>query len=139
VPIIIGGSGESRTLRIAARLADGCNIVGADETRLRHKIDVLHRHCAHVGRDPAEVAITVLDLPVVGADRDEVWARVEALRGRASAAAYAKAHHAGTHEEQRVRYARLRDLGVRTVFVSPPHLATPNDVLALAPMLRPAG
>jgi alkanesulfonate monooxygenase SsuD/methylene tetrahydromethanopterin reductase-like flavin-dependent oxidoreductase (luciferase family) len=137
VPIIVGGSGERRTLRIAARLADGCNVVGSDEQRLRHKIDVLHRHCREVGRDPGEVAITVLDLPVVGADRDEVWARVEALRGRTSAAVYARTHRAGTYAEQRDRYARLADLGVRTVFVSPPHLADPADVLALAPMVRP--
>ena len=135
VPIIVGGSGERRTLRIAARLADGCNVVGSDEDRLRHKIGVLHRHCADVGRDPAEVAVTVLDLPAVGADRDEVWSRVEALRGRTSAASYAKAHHAGTYAEQRDRYARLAELGVRTVFVSPPHLTGPDDVLALSPML----
>jgi alkanesulfonate monooxygenase SsuD/methylene tetrahydromethanopterin reductase-like flavin-dependent oxidoreductase (luciferase family)/predicted kinase len=139
VPIIVGGSGERRTLRIAARLADGCNIVGADEDRLRHKIDVLLRHCAEVGRDPADVAITVLDLPVVGADREQVWARVEALRGRTGAAAYAKTHHAGTYAEQRARYGRLADLGVRTVFVSPPHLGDPEDVLDLAPMLRAGG
>ena len=135
VPVIVGGSGERRTLRIAARLGDGCNIVGSDEERLRHKIDVLHRHCADIGRDPAQVAVTVLDLPVVGADRHEVWSRVEALRGRTTAAAYAKSHHAGTYAEQRRRYARLEELGVRTVFVAPPHLAGPDDVLALAPML----
>jgi hypothetical protein len=64
---------------------------------------------------------------------------VEALRGRTSAAAYAGTHHAGTYAEQRERYARLADLGVRTVFVSPPHLATPEDVLALAPMLMTTG
>ena len=134
VPIIVGGSGERWTLRIAARLADGCNL-GSDEHVLRRKIDVLHRHCADVGRDPAEVAITVLDLPVVGADRDEVWTRVEALRGRTSAAAYARTHHAGTCAEQRERYARLADLGVRTVFLAPPHLRGADDVLALASML----
>lgn len=139
VPIIVGGSGERRTLRIAARLADGCNVVGAEEDRLRHKIDVLHRHCADVGRDPDEVAVTVLDLPVVGTDRDEVWARVEALRGRTGAAHYAKTHHAGTYAEQRERYVRLANLGVRTVFLAPPHLARPADVLALAPMLSTSG
>ena len=42
---------------------------------------MLRRHCEEVGRDPAEVAVTVLDLPVVGRDRDDVWARVERLRG----------------------------------------------------------
>jgi hypothetical protein len=77
----------------------------------------------------------VLDLPVAGRDRDEVWARVEALRGRTSATAFARTHHAATFAEQRARYARLAELGVRTVFLGPPHLTSPDDVLALAPML----
>ena len=55
-------------------------------------------------------AITVLDLPVAGRDRDEVWARVEALRGRSSAAAFARTHHAGTYAEQRERYASAAEL-----------------------------
>ena len=134
VPIIVGGGGERRTLRIAARLADGCNLPSAEDV-LAGKIGVLRRHCADVGRDPDDVAITVLDLPVVGRDRDEVWARVEALRGRTAAATFARTHHAGTYAEQRERYARLAGLGVRTVFVSPPHLATPGDVLALSALL----
>jgi alkanesulfonate monooxygenase SsuD/methylene tetrahydromethanopterin reductase-like flavin-dependent oxidoreductase (luciferase family)/predicted kinase len=134
VPIIIGGGGERRTLAIAARLADGCN-VPSDEAVLARKIAVLHEHCAAAGRDPADVEITVLDLPVVGRDRDEVWAFVERLRGRTAAATFARTHHAGTYAEQRERYARLAEQGVGTVFVSPPHLATPEDVLALAAMI----
>jgi alkanesulfonate monooxygenase SsuD/methylene tetrahydromethanopterin reductase-like flavin-dependent oxidoreductase (luciferase family) len=134
VPIIVGGGGERRTLQIAARLADGCNF-RYDEQTLESKTAALRRHCERAGRDPAAVAITVLDLPVVGRDRDEVWARVERLRGRAAAATYARAHHAGTHAEQRARYARLAERGVRTVFVSPGHVETAEDVLDLAPML----
>jgi alkanesulfonate monooxygenase SsuD/methylene tetrahydromethanopterin reductase-like flavin-dependent oxidoreductase (luciferase family) len=133
VPIIVGGSG-ARTLRIAAELADGCNVSSAGTT-LERSIATLRAHCASSGRDPDEVAITVLDLPVAGADRDEVWARVEALRGRTAAATYARAHHAGTYAAQRDRYARLAEQGVRTVFLAPPHVRTPVDVLALAPML----
>ncbi len=134
VPIIVGGGGERRTLQIAARLADGCN-VRSDEQSLDHKIAVLHRHCAAVGRDPREVSITVLDLPVVGADRDEVWARVEQARGGTAAAKFAKMHHAGTHAQQRERYAVLADKGVRTVFLAAAHVQSADDVLALAPML----
>ncbi len=51
VPIIVGGSGERRTLRIVAEQADGCNLP-SDQTVLRSKIDILHRHCAALGRDP---------------------------------------------------------------------------------------
>ena len=76
--------------------------------------------------------MTVLDLPVVGRDRDDTWARVERLRGRTPAAAYAARHHAGTAGQHRERYARLADLGVSTVFVSLPDLDTAEDVTAAA-------
>src|SRR5581483_8837880 len=131
VPIIVGGRG-ARTLRIAAELADGCNVPTA---HVEQAAAAIREHCSRIGRDPAEVALTVLDLPVVGADRDEVWQRVERLRGRTAAAAFARTHFAGTYAEQRDRYARLAEQGVRTVFVSPPHLRSPDDVLALAPLL----
>ena len=132
VPVIVGGGGERRTLRIAARLGDGCNVpVDAVE----QKAAVLRRHCEEVGRDPDEVAVTVLDLPVVGRDRDDVWERVERLRGRTTAAAYARRHHAGTPAQHRERYAALADLGVSTVFAALPDLSRPEDLLDLAAML----
>jgi F420-dependent oxidoreductase-like protein len=55
--IMIGGGGEKRTLRLVARYADQCNVTG-DVSTLTRKISVLHRHCAEVGRDPAEVGVT---------------------------------------------------------------------------------
>ena len=96
---------------------------------------MLRRHCEDVGRDPDEVAVTVLDLPVVGRDRDDVWERVERLRGRTAAATYARRHHAGTPAQHRDRYAELADRGVSTVFVALPDLSRPEDLLDLAPML----
>ncbi len=135
IPVIVGGGGEQRTLRIAAELADGCNVT-SDLDTLDRKIAVLHAHCAAVGRDPADVAITVLDLPVVGHDREDAWARVERLRGRTAAAAYARRHHAGTAAEHRERYAVLADRGVSTVFVAAPDLAGPDDVARLGGLLQ---
>ncbi|NQV07933.1 LLM class flavin-dependent oxidoreductase, partial [bacterium] len=58
-PIVVGGTGEKRTLRIAALWADGWNLPGGDPDILRHKIGVLHRHCADVGRDPTEIEVSV--------------------------------------------------------------------------------
>jgi alkanesulfonate monooxygenase SsuD/methylene tetrahydromethanopterin reductase-like flavin-dependent oxidoreductase (luciferase family)/predicted kinase len=135
VPVIVGGGGERRTLRIAARLGDGCNIPSDLET-LDRKRDVLRHHCTDVGRNPDEVALTVLDLPIVGRDRDEVWTKVERLRGRTSAAAYARRHHAGIPQLHRDRYQELAEHGVSTVFVALPDLESAEDVLALSPMLR---
>ncbi len=136
VPIIVGGSGERRTLKIAARLGDGCNVPSDLET-LDRKSAVLREHCVDVGRDPADVALTVLDLPVVGSDRDEVWEKVERLRGRTAAATYAERHHAGTPRDHRDRYAQLAERGVGTVFVALPDLSGPESLASVAPMLRP--
>ncbi len=132
IPVVVGGSGERRTLRIAARLGDACNLRTQDPDVLRHKVGVLREHCAAVGRDPAEVAVTVLDLPVVGRDREDVWSRVERHRGRAGAATYAAVTHAGTVADHRDRYAGLAELGVSTVFLATRDLDRPEDVLDLA-------
>ena len=59
LPIWIGGAGEKRTLRIAARYADGWNVPFVDPATFAAKRDVLHRHCADVGRDPAEIRCAV--------------------------------------------------------------------------------
>lgn len=131
IPVVVGGSGERRTLRIAAQHADACNLRTTDEDELGRLVGVLRAHCDDVGRDRAEVAVTVLDLPVVGADRDDVWARVETLRGRTPAATYAARTHAATVAGHRDRWARLAGLGVSTIFVAVPDLGSPEDVLAL--------
>jgi alkanesulfonate monooxygenase SsuD/methylene tetrahydromethanopterin reductase-like flavin-dependent oxidoreductase (luciferase family) len=131
IPVIVGGSGERRTLAIAARLADACNLP-SDPAVLTAKLTVLDRHLAEAGRTRDEVAVTVLDLPVVGRDRDDAWAKVERLRGRTDAAAFARRTHAGTLDQHRARYAALADLGVSTVFVGVRGLEGPDDVRALA-------
>jgi alkanesulfonate monooxygenase SsuD/methylene tetrahydromethanopterin reductase-like flavin-dependent oxidoreductase (luciferase family) len=132
IPVIVGGSGERRTLRIAARLGDACNLRTTDPDVLEHKISVLHAHWAEVGRDPAEVAVTVLDLPVVGRDWDDVWRRVEKHRGRTSVAAYAAKTHAGTVSDDRDRYAGLAATAVTSVFLATRDIDGPDDVLELA-------
>jgi F420-dependent oxidoreductase-like protein len=62
--ILIGGSGEKKTLRLVAQYADACNIFG-DADVLAQKIDVLRRHCESLGRDPNEIEVTAMyrDLP----------------------------------------------------------------------------
>jgi F420-dependent oxidoreductase-like protein len=57
IPILIGGSGERRTLRLVARHADACNLFGDPDT-IRHKLAVLHEYCATEARDPAEIEVT---------------------------------------------------------------------------------
>jgi F420-dependent oxidoreductase-like protein len=57
-PICIGGSGEKRTLRTAARFAQHWNFVGGTPDEFSHKRDVLYQHCADLGRDPAEILLS---------------------------------------------------------------------------------
>ena len=58
-PLLIGGSGERRTIPMVARYADACNFFG-DAERVRHKLAVLHEHCEAVGRDPGSIQVTHL-------------------------------------------------------------------------------
>jgi alkanesulfonate monooxygenase SsuD/methylene tetrahydromethanopterin reductase-like flavin-dependent oxidoreductase (luciferase family)/predicted kinase len=134
VPIIVGGSGERRTLQIAARLGDGCNLP-ADLPTLDRKLTVLAGHCAQAGRDPADLLITVLDAPIIGTDREHAAGLVERLRGRTAAAAFARRHHAGTQDDHIERYRLLAERGVSKVFVALPDLAGPDEVLRLAPVI----
>lgn len=60
IPILIGGGGERRTLRLVAQYADEANLFADDPAALAHKLGVLRAHCADVGRDPAEIRITLL-------------------------------------------------------------------------------
>ena len=77
--ILIGGSGEKKTLRLVAQYADACNIFGgADE--IAHKVDVLRRHCSDIGRDPNEIEVTAMYRDLApGASVDDVVAGAEQL------------------------------------------------------------
>ena len=67
-PICVGGTGERRTLRAAARFAQHWNFPGGTVEQWEAKRDVLHRHCAELGRDPSEI-LTSTHLRL-GADGD---------------------------------------------------------------------
>ena len=69
-PIMIGGGGEKRTLRLVAQYADMCNVSGGPET-VRHKLDVMRAHCTDLGRDPSEITTTRLGTLVLTEDADE--------------------------------------------------------------------
>ncbi len=57
-PICVGGSGEKRTLRTAARFAQHWNFVGGTPEEFARKRDVLHQHCEDLGRDPTEILLS---------------------------------------------------------------------------------
>jgi hypothetical protein len=59
-PVMIGGSGERKTLRLVARYGDACNLFASSPSDVAHKLDVLARHCDDTGRDSATVTRTIL-------------------------------------------------------------------------------
>lgn len=59
-PILVGGSGERKTLRLVAQYADACNLFASGVEEVRHKLDVLRRHCDDVGRDYDAIEKTML-------------------------------------------------------------------------------
>jgi len=70
--VLIGGSGEQKTLRLVAQYADACNLFDVQNTQFRdnleHKLGVLRDHCAQVGRDVAEIEKTVTSSFDLGED-----------------------------------------------------------------------
>jgi F420-dependent oxidoreductase-like protein len=78
IPIMIGGGGERKTLKLVAQYADACNVFG-DAATVRHKIDVLHKHCATVDRDPADITVTQLSVPDENASAEDQIGRYREL------------------------------------------------------------
>jgi F420-dependent oxidoreductase-like protein len=74
-PILIGGSGERKTLKIVAKYADACNLFGSPET-VRKKLDILKEHCKNVGRDYDSILKTKLGAVIVDDNNDMAKNRV---------------------------------------------------------------
>ena len=84
LPLLVGGGGEKRTLRIAAEHADEWNVWGSPEI-LRHKIGVLGQHCATIGRDPAEIRHSANALLFLSDDEEWLVSKRGSDTGRADA------------------------------------------------------
>ncbi|MBE1493265.1 F420-dependent oxidoreductase-like protein [Amycolatopsis lexingtonensis] len=78
-PICIGGSGEKRTLRTTAKYAQHWNFVGGTPEEFARKRDVLHAHCADIGRDPGEIMLSSHVRLGPDGDYAKVAAEAEAL------------------------------------------------------------
>ncbi len=120
-PILIGGSGERVTLRLMAEHADACNII-ATKQELPHKLEVLHRHCADLGRDPASLTTTWLGSLVIAPTHDEA---VATLEGMLAARGFDR--------------SALDDPGVRDMVLGRFVLGDPDEVGEQVAELRAAG
>ncbi len=136
LPILVGGGGERRTLRLAATYADACNVGGTDPATVARKIAVLRRHCADADRDPADVAVTTLNPIVHAADGRSLSRLIESLRpANRSAEAFAAAASAGTTDEHVHRFRALSELGVDRVCVALTGNDGPDRIEAFAEVI----
>jgi F420-dependent oxidoreductase-like protein len=117
IPILVGGSGERKTLRLVARHADACNLFGDPDT-VRHKVAVLHEHCAAEGRDPADVRVTHLAAARVIGDGEE----------RVGPGAATVQEHIG-------RLRELADAGVQTAIIGLGDADGPQSVRRFAEVI----
>ena len=83
IPLLIGGAGERRTLRLVAEHADACNLFDLpdDGATVRHKLDVLTRHCESVGRSRDEIQTTLSTRLAPAETTADLVARCERVAG----------------------------------------------------------
>jgi F420-dependent oxidoreductase-like protein len=135
--IMIGGSGPKRTLRAVAQYADLSNVFGGPDT-LRKNVEILHNHCADVGRDPAEIKITRLGSLFLARSADEA----EQLRqGVADAMGEEWTREAATFGDVDSVGEQLRELvdaGAQELIFNLPVANDADDVTAAGEVLKKA-
>ncbi|CQD07204.1 luciferase family protein [Mycobacterium lentiflavum] len=126
IPVMLGGSGEKKTFRLAARYADHLNLI-ADIDALPGKLEVLRQRCAEIDRDPATLETSTLLTVVLGDAPANIG---EALGGRAVI---------GTADQVADQIKRrVLDVGVDGVIVNlPTHGYTPGVITKVGEALRP--
>jgi len=143
-PILIGGSGERKTLRLVAQYADACNLfarLGKDQ--LQHKLDTLRDHCQSVGRPYEQIEKTTLDSFHLTRDgRDGTTTPAQAIEQFAALAAMGidqaifnmpNAHDGTTTPAQAIeQFAALAAMGIDQAIFNMPnvHDLEPFDLLA---------
>jgi len=132
-PILIGGSGEKRTLRIVAKYADIANVMGSPE-EARHKWDLLDRYAEEAGRDPKSIRRT-MQIPLFLNDDPAFKERV--LQGMAAAQGISQEEAAkrillGNPDEVKLQVEAFAEAGVEEIYIAlwPRFIAGPVRIFA---------
>ncbi len=132
IPILVGGGGERRTLRLVAKYADACNISG-DAATVRHKLEVLDRHCADQGRDPREITATRLGSLFITSSPDETR-QVRDFVTQAAGEEAAAGFTIGEPDDVVAQVAELVEAGVQEFYFNLP-LADPQGIAQAGKLL----
>jgi F420-dependent oxidoreductase-like protein len=119
IPIVIGGSGERKTLRLVAQHADGCNLFG-DLDRVRHLLSVLESHCDEVGRDPAEITKTRMSTVAIAPTHEQALAKLDQMRRAGIPEERLASVLAGDGDEVAERAHAFAEIGIEGMTLSLP-------------------
>jgi alkanesulfonate monooxygenase SsuD/methylene tetrahydromethanopterin reductase-like flavin-dependent oxidoreductase (luciferase family)/predicted kinase len=123
IPLLVGGSGEKRTLKLVAELADACNLFG-ELPVIAKKVAVLRSHCVAVDRDPETVEVTHLSTAIVADTPGSLSRKVDGLNMPEK---MLKAQHPGTITDHVQRVLAFRAAGVQHSIISMPGI-TVDDI-----------
>jgi F420-dependent oxidoreductase-like protein len=121
IPILVGGSGERKTLRLVAQYADASNVFG-DVEKIRHLMGVLDAHCEDVGRDPKEITRTKLATLVIGETHEAAAAKAEPIRASMPADRVDAVLLVGDPDEIAEQVAAHREAGLDGIIVNMPYV-----------------
>jgi alkanesulfonate monooxygenase SsuD/methylene tetrahydromethanopterin reductase-like flavin-dependent oxidoreductase (luciferase family) len=138
LPLVIGGAGERRTLRIVAEHGDIWNTFYGDEDEYRHKLDVLDGHCADVGRDPADVRKSLTFRAVLDEDERAARERAAELYGDPLPDRLKKMMIVGTPDQCVERLRAYADLGVGDFLLGQLAPVDPPTIELVARSVAPA-
>ena len=114
-PILVGGSGERKTLRIVAKYADACNLFGSIET-IKRKLNILKEHCKSVGRDYDSILKSKLGAIAIDDDKEIAKKRVQQITRVAEEQIREIAIH-GTPEDVSIQIKLLEEVGIQYLIV----------------------
>jgi F420-dependent oxidoreductase-like protein len=115
-PILVGGSGERKTLKIVAKYADACNLFGSPET-VRKKLDILKEHCKSVGRDYNSILKTKLGAIIVDDNKEMAKNRVRQTLGGIPEEQIKEFMIYGTPEDVSKQIEILEQVGIQYLIV----------------------
>jgi F420-dependent oxidoreductase-like protein len=128
IPIVVGGSGERKTLRMVAQYADGCNFFG-DPEQARHLLGVLEGHCERLGRDPAEITKTSMRTIAIAETEEAAQAKLDAMRAAGLHERRIAATVTGTPDQILENAQAFSDVGIEGLTFSMPDV---HDLEAVA-------
>jgi alkanesulfonate monooxygenase SsuD/methylene tetrahydromethanopterin reductase-like flavin-dependent oxidoreductase (luciferase family) len=138
IPVMIGGGGERKTLRLVAQYADESNLIcGASE--IPHKLEVLAEHCVNLGRDRSEITVSYQTSACIAPTHELAVAEFEDyITRQPQAEARRRSSIVGSPDEVAEKYAQLRDTGIDGVTVNaPPNGHVEGRVALLGETLAP--